>query len=207
MSWRGTPMLRRLSRRARAYGGQHIALRLTLALIQLGLLVASIGLVVGQAESGPVRVFAVGLLTIMGASVVILPGSAAALVFIVACGVWYLMLSALGTALSDEAARASAYRVLALAATIFIVHALDALRHMLPSDAAIDSAVLTRWIRRTAEALVPGLLLGGLIVVLPTASTGGAFWLVGAIGLLLAVGLPALALRPHPWRHDDSLGR
>lgn len=204
MSVVGAPVLGRPGARMRSYRNRRFALRLALAVIHLGLLGASIWLVVDQTEGGPVRVFAVGLLTVMGAAVVIMPGSAAALVFIVACGVCYLMLSALESAIGVEVDRASAYQVLALTAALYLVHALDALRDVLPSDAGIDSAVLTRWIRRTAEALVPGLLLGGVLVVLPTASAGGAFWLVGAIGLLLAVGLPALALRPRPWREDSQ---
>jgi hypothetical protein len=200
----GAPVLARLSGRVQAYRNRRFALRLALAVIHLGLLGSAVWLVVSQTEDGPVRVFAVGLLTIMSAAVVIMPGSAAALVFIIACGVSYLMLSALESAIGIEVDRAGAYQVLALAAALFLVHALDALRDVLPSDAAIESGVLTRWIRRTAEALVPGLLLGGVLVVLPTAAAGGAFWLLGAIGLLLAVGLPALALRPRPWRDEPS---
>jgi hypothetical protein len=111
------------------------------------------------------------------------------------------------SAIGIEARPPRAYEVLGLAAALFLVHAVDALREVLPADAAIESSVMIRWVQRTAEALVPGLVLGGLLIGLPTASAGGLFWLVGALGLLFAVGLPALAMRPRPWREPGHEGR
>ena len=188
----------------RSYGTRQYAFLLGLAVIHLGLLVASVWLVAEQIAPGPVRVFSIGLLGLMAAIVLLSPGSAAALVFIVGCGVLYLMLSALESEIGVTDRVTQSYLVLGLAAALFLVHAVDSLRETLPRTAAVESAVIVRWVRRVAEALVPGVLVGGLLVVVPTATTGGGvFWLVGAVALLLAVGLPALALRPRPWR-DDS---
>ena len=177
-------------------------------MIHLGLLVAAGWLVANQIAPGPVRVLAIGLLGLLAAVVLLSPGSAAALVFIVGCGLLYLILSALESeiGLTDRVPLSS--QVLGLAAALFLVHAVDSLRETLPTDAAVEFAVITRWVRRVAEALVPGVLVGGLLVIVPTATTGGGvFWLVGAAALLLAVGLPALALRPRPWRDDDHHDR
>ena len=85
---------------------------------------------------------------------------------------------------------------------LYSSHAIDALRAVLPSNASGDPDVLIRWARRSLEALVPGLLIGGVLLGIPTSGHGGAFWLVGAAGLLVAVGLPSLTSRPQPWRTD-----
>lgn len=191
--------LARLTARLRSYVSRRYAFLMALAVIHSAFMVVAGWLMVEQIAPGPIRVFAVGLLGIMAAIVLVSPGSAAALLFIVGCGVSYLLLSALESSVGLDGRAPHPVQVLGLAAALFLVHAFDALREALPADAAIESAVLTRWARRVAEALVPGLLVGGLLVVLPTAGKGGMFWLVGALGLLLAVGLPALALRPRPW--------
>jgi len=198
----------RVGARLQAYGTRRHALSLGLAAIQLGLLVAAGWLVSGQVGSGPVQVFAVGLLGLIAAVVLLSPGSAAALVFIVGCGLCYLVLSALEAEIGVADRVTHAYQVLGLAAALFLVHAVDALREALPTDAAVEPAVLMRWVRRVAEALGPGLLVGGVLVALPTATTrGGVFWLLGALAVLLAVGLPALTMRPRPWgdgAHPDQ---
>ena len=109
------------------------------------------------------QVFAVGLLAVMAAVVVVWPGSAAALVFIVGCG--GVLSPAVGDGVSDrlgQLGRRIRTRCSGLPPRCFLVHAVDALREVLPGDVAIESAVLVRWVRRVAEALVPGLLLGGL---------------------------------------------
>lgn len=185
--------------RLRAYATRRRAFLLGLAVIHLGLMLAAEWFVAEQIASGPLRAFTVGLLGIMAAAVLALPGSAAALVFIVAAGLSYLALSALESEIGVDGRTPLAYEVLGLAGALFLVHAVDALRETMPAGAAIESAVLTRWIRRVAEALVPGLLLGSVLVVLPTSARSGSSWLLGALGLLLAVGLPALTLRPRPW--------
>jgi hypothetical protein len=207
MSAISEPHLARVGARLRSYGTRRYALLLALAIIHLGLLIAAGLLVAGRITAGPIQVFAIGLLAIMAAIVAVWPGSAAALVFIVGCGVSYIVLSAMESAIGIEASTPRAYEVLGLAAALFLIHAVDALREILPADAAIESAVMIRWVQRTAEALVPGLVLGALLIALPTASDGGLFWLVGALGLLTAVGLPALAMRPRPWSDPDRQGR
>ena len=193
-------MISRTYARMRSLTRRRIALLLGLAAVHLALLVAAGWLVASRTGTGPIQVLVLGMLGLMALVVLFSPGSAAALVFVVGCGGGYVVLSALESEIGDPDRAAEAYQVLALAATLFLVHAVDALREVLPSDAAIESAVIVRWVQRTSEALVPGLLIGGLLVALPTAeSRGGVFWLVGAAGLLLAAGLPALALRPRPW--------
>jgi len=175
-----------------------------LAALHLGLMTVAGWLVAGQIGANPIRVLVIGLLGAVAAFVIVSPGSAGALVFIVGCGVTYLILSALETSIGADDRMPHPFQVLGLAAALFLVHALDGLREVLPPDASIDPSVLMRWLRRVAEALVPGLGIGGLLVVLPTASGGGTFWLVGAVALLLAVGLPVLVLRPRPWAGPDD---
>ena len=198
------PVLDGIRARLRAYSSRRYAFLLGLAVLHLGLMVAAGWLVAVQIGANPIRVLVIGLLGAVAAFVIASPGSAGALVFIVGCGFFYLMLTALETSIGADDRMPHPFQVLGLAAALFLVHALDGLREILPPNASIDPTVLTRWLRRVAEALVPGLGIGGLLVVLPTASGGGTFWLVGAVALLLAVGLPVLVLRPRPWAGPDD---
>lgn len=199
MSSTRVPLQDRARARLRAYRSRRYAFLLGLAVLHLGLMVAAGWLVAGQIGANPIRVLVVGLLGAVAVFVIISPGSAGALVFIVGCGVTYLVLSALETSIGVSDRVPHPLQVLGLAAALFLVHAVDGLREVLPPNASLDPTVLTRWLLRVAEALIPGLGVGGLLVVLPTATAGDAFWLVGAVGLLLAVGLPVLVLRPRPW--------
>lgn len=196
--------LGRLGARFATYGNRVYAFLLVLAVIQIGLLAVSEWLVISQVAPGPIRAVALFLLAVMGVFVVVSPGSAAALAFVVGCGVGYLVLSGLEASVGIDGRAPHPLQVLGLAAALYLVHAVDALREALPAGATIEPAVLLRWVRRLAEALVPGLAIGALLMALPTASTGGPFWLLGAVGLLVAVAVPAFALRPRPWVERDQ---
>lgn len=138
------------------------------------------------------------------------PSSAGPLVFVVTAGLVYLLLSAFAGALDglgDGRTEAPpVWQVLVLTTALYLTHAVAAFRGVVPGRTVGDPDVVLRWLRRLAEVLVPGLAIAAAVLLLPRGERGGLLWLVGALALLLVVGLPALVMRPRPWvdEHADE---
>ncbi|MCG5468581.1 hypothetical protein LADH09A_002447 [Micromonospora sp. LAH09] len=84
------------------------------------------------------------------------------------------------------------WRLLALAALLYLAHTLCALAALLPYDAVVDPELITRWLLRSAAVLLGTAVLG--VLLLQAAGTGGeaGYQWVTVLGLLLAVGTAAL---------------
>lgn len=84
------------------------------------------------------------------------------------------------------------WRLLALAALLYLGHTLCALAALLPYDGAVDPELVTRWLVRAAAVLLGSSVLG--VLLLQAAGTGGdsGYQLVTVLGLLVAVGTAAL---------------
>ncbi|WP_430499999.1 hypothetical protein ACQRWP_32720 [Micromonospora trifolii] len=84
------------------------------------------------------------------------------------------------------------WRLLAVAALLYLGHTLCALAALLPYDAVVDPELITRWLMRSAAVLLGAAVLG--VLLLQTAGTGGGagYQWVTVLGLLVAVGLAAL---------------
>jgi hypothetical protein len=89
--------------------------------------------------------------------------------------------------------------VIAIAIALFLIHSIDTLRASVPLGVEIDRSVLTRWLRRLAEALVPTVVLGALVLQQPARGSDGRLWVIGALAVFAAVGIPAVRMRRRPW--------
>jgi hypothetical protein len=178
----------------------HEPLRVSLALLHLLTLVGAVVITVTQLSLAPGRTMAAVVLGFVALFALTTPGAGAGVGFIVTTGLMYLLLSTFEGVLHGGLHPPPTWEVLLLAAALFGSHQVDALRGLVPRDSAGDPQVLLRWFLRGAEALAAGLLVGALVLGIPTSERGGVFWLVGGAGVLLAVGIPAFAVNRRPWR-------
>lgn len=181
-------------------------LRLTMLLAHLVSLGIVTVLVADQMDQQALRVLVFVVLGSLSVLSLGSPASAGPLVLVVTAGLAYLVLSAFAGAVDGVAGgrteQPPVWQVLVLSAALYLSHAIAAFRGVVPGRTVGEPVVLLRWLRRVAEVLVPGLALGAAVLLLPRAESGGAFWLVGALALLVLVGVPALVLRPRPWRPE-----
>jgi hypothetical protein len=84
------------------------------------------------------------------------------------------------------------WRLLGLAAFLYLTHSLCALAAMLPYDAVVGPEVLARWVSRAVAVVLVSAVFG--IVLLAVPGTGGRGDLLVAVlaGLAAAVGASAL---------------
>ncbi|MEV7984006.1 hypothetical protein [Micromonospora sp. NPDC085948] len=84
------------------------------------------------------------------------------------------------------------WRLLAVAALLYLAHTLCALAALLPYDAVVDPALISRWLLRAGGVLLGTAVLG--VLLLQAAGMGGeaGYQWVTLLGLLLAVGTAAL---------------
>ncbi|WP_442930240.1 hypothetical protein [Micromonospora sp. LH3U1] len=84
------------------------------------------------------------------------------------------------------------WRLLALAALLYLAHTLCALAALLPYDAVVDPELITRWLSRSAAVLLGTAVLG--VLLLQAAGMGGeaGYQWVTVLGLVVAVGTAAL---------------
>jgi len=96
----------------------------------------------------------------------------------------------LSTAESGE--RIELWRLLGLAAFLYLAHSLAALAAALPYDAVVAPEVLFRWIARALAVVLAAAALG--VVLVAVAGLGGGRTLLAAAlgGLVVAVGLAGL---------------
>nr|WP_204011407.1 hypothetical protein [Micromonospora andamanensis] len=85
------------------------------------------------------------------------------------------------------------WRLMAVAAALYLTHTLCALVAVLPYDAVVDPDVIVRWLTRAGAVLLATSVLGVLLLELSAVRAGGGGWqAVTLAGLLLAVGVTAL---------------
>lgn len=84
------------------------------------------------------------------------------------------------------------WRLLAVAALLYLSHSLCALAALLPFDALVDPDLIARWLTRAGAVVLAGAVLGILLIWLGEAGGGRGFQTATVVGLLVAVGLSAL---------------
>ena len=84
------------------------------------------------------------------------------------------------------------WRLLALAALLYLTHSLAALAALLPRDAIVAAAVPVRWVVRALGVVLATGVLAVLLTTLTERTGGGNFLAVALAGLAIAVGVAAL---------------
>ncbi|MEU5947405.1 hypothetical protein ABZ793_17810 [Micromonospora sp. NPDC047465] len=84
------------------------------------------------------------------------------------------------------------WRLLTVAAVLYLTHTLCALAAVLPYDAVVDPDVIVRWLARAGTVLLGAFVLGVLLVEVGGLGDGAGSQLATAAGLLAAVALTAL---------------
>ncbi|TDC01576.1 hypothetical protein E1091_02585 [Micromonospora fluostatini] len=87
---------------------------------------------------------------------------------------------------------AALWRLLAVAALLYLAHTLCALAALLPYDAVIDPQVLTGWLARAGAVVLASAVLGVLLVEAGAIRAGDGLRAATVAGLLVAVGLTVL---------------
>jgi hypothetical protein len=177
--------------------GRVSLLRAGLIAVETMAAVSVAGFVLAVPLTADLRPFLAVLLGLIVAFAILQPGSAGGLVLVLALGGGYVMVTSLGDVFGG--ALPPPAEVIAISVALFLVHAIDTLRASVPLGVEFDRSVLTRWLRRLAEALVPTILLGVLVLQQPAANSGGRIWVFGALAVLAAVGIPAVRMRRKPW--------
>ncbi|TDC33471.1 hypothetical protein E1211_19070 [Micromonospora sp. 15K316] len=84
------------------------------------------------------------------------------------------------------------WRLLGLAALLYLAHTLCALAALLPYDAVVDPDVITGWLLRAGAVVLAASVLGVLVMVAGGLGGTSGHQLVTVGGLLVAVGVAAL---------------
>ncbi|MEU1588915.1 hypothetical protein [Micromonospora sp. NPDC005710] len=84
------------------------------------------------------------------------------------------------------------WRLLAVAALLYLGHTLCALAALLPYDAVVDPELISRWLVRSAAVLLGSAVLGVLLLQAAGSGGGAGHQWVTVLGLLVAVGTAAL---------------
>ncbi|PZF89614.1 hypothetical protein [Micromonospora deserti] len=84
------------------------------------------------------------------------------------------------------------WRLLAVAAALYLAHTLCALAAVLPHDAVVDPELIVRWLVRAAGVLLATFVLGVLLVELAGIGREAGFQAATVAGLLVAVAVTAL---------------
>ncbi|RAO58248.1 hypothetical protein LUPAC06_02476 [Micromonospora saelicesensis] len=84
------------------------------------------------------------------------------------------------------------WRLLAVAALLYLGHTLCALAALLPYDAMVDPELITRWLVRSAAVLLGSAVLGVLLLQATGTGGGAGHQWVTVLGLLVAVGMSLL---------------
>lgn len=120
----------------------------------------------------------------------------AALPALVPDGRWptVLVLAAVGVWLAAttwSAEPVTIWRVLMLAALLYLMHVLAALAAALPSDAVVAPDVVVRWLARALAVVVVSSLLSTAVLASAARITTGGYQAATVIGLAVAAGLAA----------------
>lgn len=92
-------------------------------------------------------------------------------------------------------ARVALWRVVSIAALVYIGHTLTALAAAVPYDALVNLDVVTAWIARALAVVLVSSVLTVIALGLTSALAGGAFVLATLVGLAGAVGATVLLAR------------
>ncbi|MGN9808021.1 hypothetical protein ACTMSW_01500 [Micromonospora sp. BQ11] len=83
------------------------------------------------------------------------------------------------------------WRLLAVAAVLYLTHTLCALAAVLPYDAVVDPELIVRWLLRAAAVLLATSVLGVLLVELAAVGDGRGIQAATVVGLALAAVVTA----------------
>ena len=181
--------------------GRWSLFRILLAAVEAAAAIGVAAFVLSVPMTADLRPMGVMLLGLIIAFAIVQPGTAGAMVLLLALGGSYVIVTTLGDRFGG--ALPPLPEVLLISVALYVIHTTDAFRAALPTDAAVDPSVTVRWLIRLVEVLVPAVLLGVVVLAEPTRGASG-LWYLGAVALLAAVGIPAFRMRRKPWL--DSSG-
>jgi hypothetical protein len=92
-------------------------------------------------------------------------------------------------------ARVALWRVLAIGTLLYLGHTLTALAAVLPSDAVVNTDVVTTWLGRAAVVVLISAVLTVIALGLAAELSGGAFVIATLVGLAGAVAATMLLAR------------
>ncbi|WP_446212701.1 hypothetical protein [Micromonospora sp. IBSANI012] len=84
------------------------------------------------------------------------------------------------------------WRLLAVAAALYLAHTLCALAAVLPYDAVVDPDLVLRWLSRAGAVILATAVVGVILAWLGEIGGGAGFQAATVAGLLVAVGLSGL---------------
>ncbi|MBQ1074577.1 hypothetical protein KBX06_15580 [Micromonospora sp. C31] len=84
------------------------------------------------------------------------------------------------------------WRLLAVAAVLYLTHTLCALAAVLPYDAVVDPDLIVRWLARAGAVLLATFVLGVLLVGIGAVGGDAGHQAATMVGLLVAVAVAAL---------------
>ncbi|MGC4804350.1 hypothetical protein [Micromonospora sp. DT233] len=84
------------------------------------------------------------------------------------------------------------WRLLAVAAALYLTHSLCALAALLPYDAVVDPELIVRWLTRAGGVLGASAVFGVLLVQVSAVGGDRGLLALTVVGLLVAVALSAL---------------
>ncbi|MEH1054699.1 hypothetical protein V6U89_05735 [Micromonospora sp. CPCC 206171] len=84
------------------------------------------------------------------------------------------------------------WRLLAVAAALYLAHTLCALAAVLPYDAVVDPDLVLRWLSRAGTVILATAVVGVILAWLGEIGGGAGFQAATVAGLLVAVGLSGL---------------
>ncbi|MFC8615155.1 hypothetical protein ACFT9M_01875 [Micromonospora purpureochromogenes] len=84
------------------------------------------------------------------------------------------------------------WRLLAVAAALYLAHTLCALAAVLPYDAVVDPDLVLRWLSRAGVVILATAVVGVILAWLGEIGGGAGFQAATVAGLLVAVGLSGL---------------
>lgn len=176
--------------------GRWGALRVILTLVETAATICVGVFILSVPLTADIRPFFATFLTMVALFAIFQPGTAGALLLIMSLGFCYLLVTSLGDAFGGALPHPA--EVLLIAVALYLIHTIDTLRSSVPANATIDRSLVIRWLRRLSESLVPALILGMVVLIEPTRGMNW-IWYFGAIGVLSAVGVPAVLIRRKPW--------
>ncbi|MGW0432998.1 hypothetical protein ACWDV4_10700 [Micromonospora sp. NPDC003197] len=179
-------MIKKVSGRVRAAGTAASRMTLMPLLVRFGAFLTALGALL---VAYPAQLLTTRLLPVL-LVVALLPAlfprrAGTTIAVLLAVGGWVISTSRYGEPVV-------LWRLLTLAALLYLTHSLAALAALLPRDAIVAPAVPVRWVARALGVLLATGVLAVLLTTLAERTGDGTFLAVALAGLAVAVGVAAL---------------
>ncbi|WP_376771471.1 hypothetical protein [Micromonospora polyrhachis] len=178
--------MKKVSGRVRAAGTAASRITLMPLLVRLGAFLAALGALLAAYPAQLLTARILPALVVVALLPALFPRRAGVTIAVlVAVGGWVLSTSAYGELVV-------LWRLLTLAALLYLTHSLAALAALLPRDAIVAPAVPVRWVARALGVVLAAGVLAVLLTTLAEHSGEGTYLAVALAGLAVAVGVAAL---------------